>query len=387
MEWIANGVDIGVRNRQDAALKRAVLLVLWMVGFELISNCTKPGTGPDDIFVPETIYTIAFVSNRDDHDRFQIYTMQSDGSVQRRVTQDSKRYYHPRFMPDGNRIVFYSHSQDGNDDIYAVNTDGTGFANLSIAQGNDDFPQISPDGSKIVFTSDRDGNREIYVMNADGSGQQRLTHNTTLDHAPQFSPDGSRIVYFSLDTQWRYDVHTIGIDGSNPACLTYEFDYAHLPGSPENSHFEAYFFGPHYSPDGRFIVFASYSFTERNVDIFRMDADGSNPQRLTDVPGYNFHPRFTLDMVSILFMTHRWDNYDIFSMNPDGSGQNPLYNSRTGHAVLSDIAYDGKKVAFMDDKVIAGIYKIFIMDTDGQNVLQLTNGEYEDYFPRFQPML
>jgi Tol biopolymer transport system component len=311
--------------------------------------------------------------------------MDSDGSGQVRLTGDSENYLHPRFTSDGSKIVFYSHSYDDNDEIYLINTDGSGQVNLSDRAGNDSHPQLSPDGSRIVFTSDRDGNREIYSMNADGSDQQRLTVNERLDHAPSFSPDGSQILFYSIDASWRYDVHLMKANGTEQDNLTFEFEYGHLPVQIETELYSTYFYAPRFSPDGSKIVFCSYSYNDQNVDIYMMNRDGSGPQRLTDIPGNNFYPRFSHAGDLIFFLTHRWGNFDIFTMNPDGSDQQPIYNSQTGHAVYSHLSGDGEKIVFVDDNVLAGRHKVFIMDTDGTHVKRLTDGEYEDYFPRFHP--
>ena len=64
--------------------------------------------------------------------------------------------------------------------------------------GDDGMPDFSPDGRRIVFTSNRDRQAEIYVMNRDGSGQRRLTHRPGDDFMPRFSRDGGRIAFTSL---------------------------------------------------------------------------------------------------------------------------------------------------------------------------------------------
>src|SRR5438105_1146558 len=76
------------------------------------------------------------------------------------------------------KIAFTS-NRDGNDEIYVMNTDGTGVTRLTNDPASDSQPAWSPDGSRIAFTSTRVGNFDIYVMNADGTNVTRLTTTTT----------------------------------------------------------------------------------------------------------------------------------------------------------------------------------------------------------------
>jgi hypothetical protein len=89
----------------------------------------------------------------------------------------------PSWSPDGTKIAFTS-NVDGNDEIYVMNSDGTGVTRLTNSAASDSDPAWSPDGLRIAFMSDRDGNQEIYVMNADGSGQDRITNNPAADYSP-----------------------------------------------------------------------------------------------------------------------------------------------------------------------------------------------------------
>ena len=95
----------------------------------------------------------------------------------------------PSHPDTGGKIAFTSNRTGGQDEIVVAKADGTGRVDLN-AQGR--FPELSPDGRKIAFSSVRDGNSEIYVMNADGSGQTRLTSNTVYDSRPQWSADGRK---------------------------------------------------------------------------------------------------------------------------------------------------------------------------------------------------
>jgi len=370
-------------------IPRIIQFILFMLLFGVVScyngNAPTEINKPDKPPTTESPYKIAYVSDRDMERHFQVYIMDSDGSNQTRLTQDSQNYLHPRFSPDGSKIVFYSHLHDYDDEIYIINSDGSNHINLTKTLGNDNFPQFSPDGSNIVFSSDRDGNREIYLMDVNGNNQLRLTNNDVIDHAPQFSPDGSKILFFSIDSNWAYNVYTMDLDGHNLKNLTSESLYFHFPINIDDSFNIIYWYAPQYSPDGSKIVFTSYSYSELNIDIYIMNSDGSSQRRLTSTPGYNFSPRFSPDGSQIVFMTHRGRNFDIYTMDLDDKNQIPLYDSKSGHAIFSQYYPDGSRILFIDDNDFCERYKIYIMNSNGNNPTKLTDDPYQDYFPQFQP--
>src|SRR5438552_14871525 len=83
----------------------------------------------------------------------------------------------------------------------------------------DSYPMLSPDGSKIVFESNRSGSAEIYVINTGGKGLVQLTSNKASNHSPIWSPDGTKILFASEgDHQW--DVYLMNADGSEQKRLT-----------------------------------------------------------------------------------------------------------------------------------------------------------------------
>src|SRR5207249_1446955 len=105
----------------------------------------------------------------------------------------------PSWSPDGTSIVFVS-NRDGNPEIYRMQADGSGETRLTNDKSFDSGPDWSPDGTKIVFFSDRTGNSDLYVMNADGSGVTRLTRDRAFfDVDPAWSPDGRKIAYASAN--------------------------------------------------------------------------------------------------------------------------------------------------------------------------------------------
>jgi Tol biopolymer transport system component len=134
-----------------------------------------------------------------------------------------------------------------------------------------DGPDVSPDGSKIAFSSRRDsvGDYEIYVMDADepegeGNVPLKLTDNLTyIDSQPDWSPDGSKIIYESL-RNGNVDIFVMNADGTGKKNLTRH------PATDAD---------PAFSPDGRFIVFESDR--DGDSEIWKMRTDGSNLTKLT----------------------------------------------------------------------------------------------------------
>ena len=83
------------------------------------------------------------------------------------------------------------------------------------------LPALSPDGTRIAFTSSRDGNPELYVMNRDGSNIRRLTNNPAIDTTPTWSPTGAQIA-FTSDRTGSPQIYVMGADGLNLRRVTSE---------------------------------------------------------------------------------------------------------------------------------------------------------------------
>ena len=130
---------------------------------------------------------IAFMSNRNGND--EIYVMNTDGTEQTRLTNNTDDDRSPSWSPDGAKIAFVSGDIFTNVEIYVMNADETEQKNLTDNPASDSWLSWSPDGKKIAFVSgDIFVNVDIYVMNADGTEQIRLTNNTDEDLALSWSP-------------------------------------------------------------------------------------------------------------------------------------------------------------------------------------------------------
>ena len=253
-----------------------------------------------------------------------------------------------------NRIVFVNISDDGNENIFIMDEDGSNVVQLTNNDGINSHPAWSPDGEQIVFNSDRRGDHEIFVMNADGTGSRQLTTNLSDDFNPSWSPDGEQIV-FTNELAGKYEIYTMAADGTGVGKET------------RNNNFD---YVPDWSPDGEYIAFASDR--DGNYDIFVMDADGSNVRQLTTDNSWDSFPAWSPDREQIAFHSDRTGNFEIFVMGADGSNVRQLTTSDGFDALHPAWSPDGKQIAFT--KQNDSYAEIFVMDADGSNLKQITTG-------------
>jgi Tol biopolymer transport system component len=246
---------------------------------------------------------IAFASTRDgDRD---IYVVNPDTTGLAQLTDDPAVDTDPAWSSDGKRIAFTSTRSDS-DDIYLMNADGTGQTQLTSTTGSDSNPTWSPLDRNIAFTSTRDGDGEIFVMNEDGTGQAPLTNNGVADATPSWSPDGSRIAFRS-ERDGNSEIYVMNVDGGQVVRLTND---------------PAWDVSPAWSPDGNSIAFASLR--DGNYEIYVMNSDGSDQRRLTRNLDIDLDPAWSPNGKDIAFTSNRDGNYEIYVMSADGSNQTRL---------------------------------------------------------------
>jgi Tol biopolymer transport system component len=163
---------------------------------------------------------IAYTTGSFNTDNPSIWVMDADGSAHRRLAEGSW----PSWSPDGERIVYASgHWKDPR--ISVMNADGSEQRTFDIRGASE--PAWSPDGERIAYVGDVGPDKEtwddeeIFVINSDGSGQTRLTDISGNDHwPPTWSPDSTRIAFTSDGTEQVGEIYVMNADGSGLTRLT-----------------------------------------------------------------------------------------------------------------------------------------------------------------------
>ena len=254
--------------------------------------------------------------------------------------------------PDG-RIAFQSRA-DGDWDVYVMDADGTGVVNLTDGPGGPDdaAPDWSPDGTRIAYTTAPprgDDGPEIWVMDADGGAKQQLTDTSGGDATtgPRWSPDGTRIAYTlhpsgSSDS----DVYTMAADGSDKVDVTSPWEVLGY-GDYE----------PTWSPDGQRLVFSGVREGDDGggaYEIIVANADGSGQQGIGGVLDHSGEvrwPSFSPDGQKIAYARYEFFTFDwdVWVMNPDGSGKENLTQSGAFDAFPS-WSPDGTRIVFSSNR-------------------------------------
>lgn len=269
---------------------------------------------------------------------------------------------HDIYIVLSEKILFVS-TRNEDADIYMMDPDGSNQMNLTNHPSHDYDPEWSPDGNRIVFVSERDGTADIYTMNLDGSDLIRLTYpvnpsdpgdGRNIDRSPHWSPDGSEIVFNSLRDNFN-DIWLMNADGSTQRKLNLPFG-AH-----------AY---PKWSPDGNKIVFASMLAGEGHFDIYKVNRDGTDLQRLSNDPSVDVMPCFNFNGDKIAFVSTRDNNYDIWIMNADGSDKVNLTSLEAFGLYFPSWSPEGEKITYASGYNF-DYNGIWIMNSDGSNKIRI----------------
>jgi TolB protein len=190
------------------------------------------------------------------------------------------------FSKDGKHIYLSMSMGSGSADIYKIDMKGEIVERLTKGPAGaiNVEPSLSPDGSKIVFSSERGGKPMLYVMNSDGSNVKRLTFRGKFNSSPSWSPDGNKIAFAGQEEN-NFDIFVMNADGSNITKLT----SARKPdGRPAHNE------DPSFSPDGRYLVYTSNR-TGKN-QIYIASITGGEERRVTIDDRNYYRPKWSVNL-------------------------------------------------------------------------------------------
>lgn len=269
---------------------------------------------------------------------YQIYLLDLETGDTERISPGKGKTSCAWIHPDGKRIMFasthenpeseaqqkaeyteresgnarkYSWDYDSEFEIFVYDPASGSYTNLTKTEGYDAEGAYSPDGSKIVFASNRqayDGSMseedqkafkldkkfpmEIYIADADGSNPKRLTNADGYDGGPFFSADGKKICWRRFDRKGlTAEIFTMNIDGTEERQIT---------------RLGAMSWAPYFHPSGEYLIFATNKHGFENFELYLADAKGEKePVRVTHTTGFDGLPTFSPDGKTMSWTTNR----------------------------------------------------------------------------------
>lgn len=281
-------------------------------------------TGKSGIFASR----IALVGRKAKGSAKQIFICDFDGTNLQQITSEQSPHLSPAWSPDGTKLA-YTSFESGTPHIYIYDTKTKKKIRLTNHTGLNSGANWSPDGRYIAYTASNGGDTDIYYMPSQGGPRKLLIRGSGLDVDPKFSPDGQYLAFVS----GRYGNPHIFVgqltSGSKPKVISDKrLTYAGWYNST-----------PAWSPESNKIIFGGYDKDIDRYDIFIMNPNGSQLERLTLKTGDNESPTWSPNGQLIVFQSNRIGSSNIkgrpslYLMNRDGSDQRkikmPLYEAQT----------------------------------------------------------
>ena len=315
----------------------------------------------------------------------------------RQLIYEGKRSGEGYFHPDGKSLVFQSEREEGNPfyQIYLLDLLSGDSTRVSPGHGKTTCAFFQPATARLLFASthhdpealtkqkaelefrasgktrryawDYDEAMDIFGASRDGTGLVQLTDSRGYDAEGSFSPDGRKIVFCSLrsaydraltpeekarlekDPAWFGEIYVMNADGSDVQRLT------HAPG---------YDGGPFFSPDGSRIVWRRFDASGMNADIFTMKTDGSDVRRLTTFGSMSWAPFYHPSGRYLIFTSnkHGFENFELFIVDSAGEKDPVRVTFTPGFDGLPVFSPDGKALCWTTNRTADGKSQLWLAD-------------------------
>jgi TolB protein len=246
---------------------------------------------------------IYFVSDRTGHK--EMWSMDPDGSNQKRLTFFNSISINPAISPDGTKLAFTSYYR-GNPAIFILSTEtGRRLPFYNQVASMNATPDFTPDGKQILYSSTASGWAQIYVANVDGSNLRRISSSRAVEVEPKVNPKTGVEIVFVSGRSGPQQIFRMNLDGADVQRLT--------NGEGEASN-------PSWNPNGQTIAFAwTRGFATGNFNIFLMDVASRQYVQLTQGAGRNENPSWAPDGAHLAFMSTRSGGPQIWTTLADGT--------------------------------------------------------------------
>jgi len=237
---------------------------------------------------------------------YEIYHLNPGVTTPTKISTEQEYHGYPGPSPGGAHVVFNSRVIDeaGNTqmEIFTVNISTGETYRLTDNPSFDDSGRWSPDGSEIIFYSDRDGTMDLWKISVNESGYPletavKVLESDAREHCGRWSFDGHHIVYESDKTGVNH-LWMITSDGLNETQLTFDEN--------QNGY-------PAWHPSGDYIVYNKQTSTSSNLHILSL-LDGETKRLTMHQMGVDAHPTWSADGKYIAFHSDRAGNFDIWMM-------------------------------------------------------------------------
>lgn len=197
-------------------------------------------------------------------------------------------------------------------DIFKANLEGEIIANLTPdSPGYDAEATLSPDGTKIVFTSMRTGDLELFIMDTDGSNVRQITDDLGYDGGAFFSPDGSQLIFRASrpETEEEIEKYTSLLEEGLVEPTDMELYVVNVDGTGlrQITDLGNANWAPYFHPSGEKIVFSSNHASERGFpfNIYMINIDGTGLKQISFDDTFDSFPMFSYDGTKIIFASNR----------------------------------------------------------------------------------
>jgi TolB protein len=255
---------------------------------------------------------IFFISNRTGHK--EVWSMDYDGNNQKALTTQGSIALSPRISPDNSRVAFTTYSKGGVD-IGMYSLELSRMVSFPRFGGTNLSPAWTSDGTRLAFSSSRTGDPEIYVVDVDGANLKRITAFKGPDVSPVWNPKTNTQIAWVSGRTGLPQIYMMDSDGTSVQRVT-DQGYAVSPSWSPNGQFLAFSWIRHYGPGA-----------PGNQDIYLMDIASRKFVQLTTDSGRNDFPSWSPDGRHLVFQSDRRGRWQLWTMLADGTQQKQLTSS------------------------------------------------------------